>query len=53
LLLLLLLLRRRQRRRGNVPSFVHAAVSGVKRAKRPREMAENFMMALSHAREAW
>lgn len=33
------------------PSFVHAAVSGVKMARRPSESAENFMMALSHGQE--
>jgi hypothetical protein len=38
---------------GDVPSFVHAAVKGVRMAKRPREIAESFMMALSHAREAF
>jgi len=36
----------------DAPSFVHAAVSGVRMAKRPREIAENFMMALSHGRKA-
>ena len=34
-----------------MPSFIHAALSGVRRANRPREIAENFILALSHARK--
>lgn len=41
-----------QKETENMPSFIHAALSGVRRANRPREIAENFIMALSHAREA-
>lgn len=32
----------------HIPSLVHAALSGVRRANRPRERAENFMIALLH-----
>jgi hypothetical protein len=36
----------------DMPSFVHAAVSGVNRARRPTEIAENLMMAVPRARKA-